>query len=758
MKTRILPFLLALLPASAGANFFSLNLNPGPGEVDIAACADEKASFRIRFFIGDVSDDGVVTGWSWEILSAENDAAKKLPAISTGSDLADNLSGALANGDLIADDLIVDLSKADGGQFLLRLTLSTEGADPEIREIVEYPVYVDVVGTPDFGIVASLDRESNGDVLLCIGQSVELAPNLIEKPIFAEYAYSWSGPGGFTASTPGIEVGILGRYELTVSNACGSSTRRLDLERRTSFEVEIDASAIKSNGHGVLCEGDAVVLFSSEGEDAQFGPYQYSWEGPGGLPATTPTLTTTSTGLHRLTITNACGAGSDQIQVDDGGLYPNVQGIGVTYPPDLTFRACPAPDGRFAFQVQGTDADLYDYRWLVLPPGAGDYQAIPEATTGALVLPVDEAAHQDGSSYRVLADNNGCRRFIPADASTDPPPQTMNLLVLPPPILSPMLTDAVIDVTATLIYETSILNPFGASTFIQWELEDAIDGGPPILLGTELPADGAGSPISGSVVIARTGKIINWELSVTPNESDGTVSTRLQLTNTASGAADTELAVRVHAYNKDDNNTLLTGLPRSTCAATTEAASIVALPIELLYFRAEAGEAGTLLEWATATELDNDYFTLERSADGRHFDAIAEVDGTGTTYQRSTYDHLDRQAPAGLAYYRLRQTDFDGRFSFSQVVAVDRGPAGAGFRITGAAPSLDQLRIHYYCPENGEVLAALYDNAGRRLYQQALFSKKGANQRILDLAGLPRGLYILQLRQGGQRQSYRFVR
>jgi len=71
------------------------------------------------------------------------------------------------------------------------------------------------------------------------------------------------------------------------------------------------------------------------------------------------------------------------------------------------------------------------------------------------------------------------------------------------------------------------------------------------------------------------------------------------------------------------------------------------------------------------------------------------------------------------------------------VVAVDRGPAGAGFRITGAAPSLDQLRIHYYCPENGEVLAALYDNAGRRLYQQALFSKKGANQRILDLAGLP---------------------
>lgn len=758
MKTRLFPLLLTLMPAGAGANFFTLNVTPAPAAIDLAACPGDDTPFQLNFFIADLAGDGVVVRWEWEILPAETGSMQKPPEISTDASI-DNVSGVLSDGGQIGDMLNIDLSKADGGSYLLRLTVTTQGAEPEQTEELEYPVYVDVVGTNDFAIEASLDRRPNGDVLLCEGQSVRLSPNLLEKPgLLGPYLYTWTGPEGFTAATAAVEVSTPGRYELTVSNACGASVERIDLERRTSFELEVDASARKTNGHAVLCESDPVALFPAEAEDSQFAPYTYQWQGPGDLSADTRTLETTTTGLHRLTVTNACGEGKAQIQVDGGGIYPIVDNLGVTYPPDLAFRACPAPAGVFVFRVEPAGpADAYDYEWQVQPPGTTGYQPIAEKTARELSLPVDETTHLDGSTYRVLADNNGCQRFIPADPSTDPPPQTMQLLVLPAPVLTPMLTDAVIDVEERLTYETTLTNPFGESSFIQWELEDETGGAPPIPLGPEVDVAEA-SLFEGSALIPRTGKVLDWQVSITPDEAAGTVTTRLALTNTAGGEADTELAVRIHAYHKDDNNFLLTGIPRMDCTLTTEEAGIIALPIELLFFRAAAGDHSIFIRWATATEVDNDYFTLERSADGTRFTPIAEVDGAGTSYHPNYYEYTDQRAPAGLLYYRLRQTDFDGRYSYSEVVAVDRPDQPSAFQLIRTVPSPGRLYYEYFTPDGGEVFATLYDAAGRLLLRRTQWSKKGFNGHSLDLPGLSAGIYILHLRRGGEQAASRFMR
>jgi hypothetical protein len=94
------------------------------------------------------------------------------------------------------------------------------------------------------------------------------------------------------------------------------------------------------------------------------------------------------------------------------------------------------------------------------------------------------------------------------------------------------------------------------------------------------------------------------------------------------------------------------------------------LPIELVSFEANFKGENVDLTWTTATETDNDYFTLERSQDGNSFDKIAIVDGAGNSNAYLTYYHTDHSPLSGNSYYRLKQTDINGAYSYSKIVAV----------------------------------------------------------------------------------------
>ncbi len=94
----------------------------------------------------------------------------------------------------------------------------------------------------------------------------------------------------------------------------------------------------------------------------------------------------------------------------------------------------------------------------------------------------------------------------------------------------------------------------------------------------------------------------------------------------------------------------------------------VLLPIELLSFIASCQGDAALLEWSTASESGNDLFTIERSPDGEHWEAIGTVPGAGYSLETIHYSFRDPDPSALLMYYRLRQTDLDGAFTFSPVV------------------------------------------------------------------------------------------
>jgi hypothetical protein len=92
------------------------------------------------------------------------------------------------------------------------------------------------------------------------------------------------------------------------------------------------------------------------------------------------------------------------------------------------------------------------------------------------------------------------------------------------------------------------------------------------------------------------------------------------------------------------------------------------LPVELTSF--ELSNANSLIEltWQTATELNNDYFDVERSEDGTNFYKIARIEGNGTTSETQNYQFTDKAPIANVEYYRLKQVDYDGTFEYSKVI------------------------------------------------------------------------------------------
>lgn len=112
-----------------------------------------------------------------------------------------------------------------------------------------------------------------------------------------------------------------------------------------------------------------------------------------------------------------------------------------------------------------------------------------------------------------------------------------------------------------------------------------------------------------------------------------------------------------------DNNT--------NYSAVVPAFTVNVFPVELVSFDAVLSDNFVTLNWATGSELNNDYFSIERSSDGNIFTKIGKVEGIGTSQELSTYSFRDLVPFSDTYYYRLRQVDYDGTFSFSSVVRIE---------------------------------------------------------------------------------------
>ncbi|MBC7451804.1 MAG: T9SS type A sorting domain-containing protein, partial [Cytophagales bacterium] len=105
--------------------------------------------------------------------------------------------------------------------------------------------------------------------------------------------------------------------------------------------------------------------------------------------------------------------------------------------------------------------------------------------------------------------------------------------------------------------------------------------------------------------------------------------------------------------------------------STSEFSTCTTLPVRLLSFNAVRAGDQVLLSWMTASEENNDYFSIERSADGIHFERIGTIDGNGNSQQLIRYSFIDTAPLTGINYYRLKQVDYDGASTNSNIKAVN---------------------------------------------------------------------------------------
>lgn len=165
------------------------------------------------------------------------------------------------------------------------------------------------------------------------------------------------------------------------------------------------------------------------------------------------------------------------------------------------------------------------------------------------------------------------------------------------------------------------------------------------------------------------------------------------------------------------------------------------LPIELLSFMAEARNAAVELTWITASEQNNDYFTIERSADGVVWETVETLPGAGNSYENLMYQTVDRSPLPGQSYYRLKQTDFDGQFSYSDIKPISMGAVAAQEMQLFPNPTNGQITIDGV--SGGIKSIAIFNALGQRVDTQIPISAQSDTRLLVDMSTLPSGIYTV---------------
>lgn len=175
------------------------------------------------------------------------------------------------------------------------------------------------------------------------------------------------------------------------------------------------------------------------------------------------------------------------------------------------------------------------------------------------------------------------------------------------------------------------------------------------------------------------------------------------------------------------------------------------LPVTLVYFNAVAAGNKVQLYWETTVESNSAFFTIQRSGDGIGWADIVEVAAQGTSTIPTSYQTADDNPLQGISFYRLEQTDRDGKISYSIIRTLTRNAAGSTEMLVYPNPATDHLTIVF--PQGGRVALQLMDLRGHVI--QALVNYPG-NSALLSLGSLAEGAYLLRI-QSGQKVETRTI-
>ena len=186
------------------------------------------------------------------------------------------------------------------------------------------------------------------------------------------------------------------------------------------------------------------------------------------------------------------------------------------------------------------------------------------------------------------------------------------------------------------------------------------------------------------------------------------------------------------------------------------------LPIELIDFNAFENDGIIYIDWATVSEINNDYFTIERSKDGSDFEFIDEVLGAGTSNELRTYGILDEDPYYGISYYRLKQTDFDGKFEYSDLVSVNV-LRELHFTVN-PNPACDKLEMTFGSLSDGVNIMTTSYNAKIKIHDiqgKLVYKKKfdGTFYKFnIDISNFEKGMYFVSFESNSKIRQTNFIK
>jgi hypothetical protein len=162
-----------------------------------------------------------------------------------------------------------------------------------------------------------------------------------------------------------------------------------------------------------------------------------------------------------------------------------------------------------------------------------------------------------------------------------------------------------------------------------------------------------------------------------------------------------------------------------------------ALPVQMASFTVNPDPIykTALLNWSTASEINNDYFEIQHSTDGVHFSKLGVVKGKGNSSELTYYSYTDLYPSSNINYYRIVQYDYDGKNTISEIKTVSFNE----FTLTVSPnPSEDDFKINVFSVEPSDII--VYDLLGSEVYRTK--SENGSN--LVFGKELAKGTYILK--------------
>jgi hypothetical protein len=170
-------------------------------------------------------------------------------------------------------------------------------------------------------------------------------------------------------------------------------------------------------------------------------------------------------------------------------------------------------------------------------------------------------------------------------------------------------------------------------------------------------------------------------------------------------------------------------------------------PIDLLSFTATCSNDLVDVNFEVTSQINNDYFIIERSSDAVVWEAVEVINGAGNSNAIMEYSFIDTDPLSGLAYYRLTQVDYDGVFETFYPVSTDCGSEGEGLPIlVYPNPMTDEFTLEAdlndYQGDN--VYYMIIDVKGSIVMREHIELKRGFNKHVINVKSLPFGSYVLR--------------